>query len=111
MAFKAKKSLLTSIATIMLAGTVMAACSGGSENPAAGGTDSGAKPSNRSIKILLSHNNSGFASKGPEEKKNKYYEELSKLSGYKVSYEFWDTTSISASSSRFASLPASLPIS
>ncbi|WP_409344269.1 hypothetical protein [Paenibacillus sp. MBLB4367] len=94
MAFKAKKTMMVSLATVMLSSIVLAACGGNSDKPADSGKpgDTGSaassKPVKKDIKVLLSHNNSGFASKGPEDKKNKYYQELSKLSGYNVSYEF-----------------------
>ena len=89
MAFKMKKTMLTSLATVMLSSIVLAACGGNSDKPADSASSApSAKPVKKDIKVLLSHNNSGFASKGPDDKKNKYYQELSKLSGYNVSYEF-----------------------
>ncbi|WP_158289511.1 extracellular solute-binding protein [Paenibacillus flagellatus] len=88
MARKTGKAVWTAVATVMLAGTVLAACGGDSGETAANGGEAGSKPADTNIRVLLSHNNSGFASKGPEEKKQKYYDELSKLSGYNVSFEF-----------------------
>lgn len=74
------------VASMLLASVLLTACS--SEKPEGDGkTAGGGDSAKKEISILLSHNNSGFASKAPEEKKSKYYEELSKLSGYNVKYE------------------------
>lgn len=82
------KMLSASVCSLLLAGAVLTGCAPG-EKKVAGENEPGAEAAgNKDIKIMLSHNNSGFASKGPEEKKQKYYQELSKLSGYNVSYEF-----------------------
>lgn len=99
MAFKAKKKILTTAAAVMLSSMVLAACGNSPDKPADTGAEKAdnkpasneavsTEPVNKNIKVLLSHNNSGFASKAPEEKKKKYYDELAKLSGYKVDYEF-----------------------
>ncbi|MDQ1914146.1 extracellular solute-binding protein [Paenibacillus sp. GD4] len=89
MAFKSKKTFIASTACIVLAGTMLAACGGESGGTAPVSGDSGTKAAaGKNIKVLLSHNNSGFASKGPDEKKDKYFKELSRLSGYNVNYEF-----------------------
>nr|WP_280521255.1 extracellular solute-binding protein [Paenibacillus mangrovi] len=83
-----------SVISLLLASTtVLTACSsekaGENKNAASGEAQTQAQAQeNKDISILLSHNNSGFASKAPEEKKVKYYEELSKESGYNVNYEF-----------------------
>ncbi len=86
--FKFKKSVLAGTAAVLLATTALTACSNSSDEAASKDGEANTKPVKKDIKILLSHNNSGFASKGPEDKKGKYYEELSRLSGYNISYEF-----------------------
>ncbi|WNQ11142.1 extracellular solute-binding protein [Paenibacillus aurantius] len=85
---KRKRPVHAAVATVLLSAGVLAACGGGEESPAAGSPTDAAGKSGREIKVLLSHNNSGFASKGPEEKKQKYYDELSRLSGSKLNFEF-----------------------
>lgn len=88
MVFMQKKSIVATVASVLLATTVLAACSSGDKPAASGSSDSSGKTVSKNIKILLSHNNSGFASKGPADKQEKYYKELSRLSGYNVNYEF-----------------------
>ncbi|GAA3407775.1 hypothetical protein ACFFNY_11335 [Paenibacillus hodogayensis] len=88
MSSKVNKSVLAGATAVLLATTVLTACSGSPDKAAAVDSEPTAKPLKKDIKVLLSHNNSGFASKGPEDKKAKYYAELSRLSGYNLSYEF-----------------------
>ncbi|UVI29397.1 extracellular solute-binding protein [Paenibacillus spongiae] len=103
----ARKRWLVSVAVLLLLSLVLAACSSGKQdeadaksvkketgaNSGKGDTTaekgtSGEEAAKREISILLSHNNSGFASKAPDEQKQKYYDELKKLSGYNVKYEY-----------------------
>ncbi|MFK7694477.1 extracellular solute-binding protein [Paenibacillus sp. HJGM_3] len=88
MSYKFKKSVLAGAASVLLAATALSACSSPDGAAPKDGETGKKEPVKKDIKILLSHNNSGFASKGPDDKKAKYYAELSRLSGYNVSYEF-----------------------
>ncbi len=86
------------LAIIMLA-VLVSACSGNKENnqgehaasnsqASASTTTPGASTAPPKIHILSSHSSFPFAATAPEKEKEIYYEELKRISGYDISYEF-----------------------
>ena len=89
-------SLLLAIAILV---AIVSACSSNNGNNQGSQASTGSQNSNSSptkevaksmpkISILSSHSSFPFAATAPEKEKEIYYEELKRLSGYEVSYEF-----------------------
>ncbi|WP_158606937.1 extracellular solute-binding protein [Paenibacillus ginsengarvi] len=82
-----KRSIAAIASLLLVSAATLSACGNESKTAGEAGDGKGSQPVKKDISILTTEGGSQFVAQAPASEKDKYYNELNKLSGYNVKYE------------------------